>query len=98
MSDASEPLVSEIDPDGRTVELDGERWAHIVDGHPELAVHLEAVARAIAKPDRRLAGRREGEEWFYLASAGPSRWLKVVVHYEGGRGQIVTAFARRSMP
>jgi hypothetical protein len=37
-------------------------------------------------------------EWFYAAGVGPSRWLKVVVVYEGQRGFIVTAHARRSFP
>jgi len=91
-------LASALDPDGRRVELSAERWDHIVDGHPELGPHLESVMRAVRSPDRKLSGRRQGEEWFYLRGAGPSRWLKVVVHYEGGRGRIVTAFARRSMP
>jgi hypothetical protein len=91
-------LVSTLDPDGRRVELTEERWRHILAGHPELATHLEAVARAVREPDRRLAGRQDDEEWFYLEHAGPSRWLKVVVHYERGRGRIVTAFGRRSMP
>jgi len=45
-----------------------------------------------------MPGRHHGEEWFYLEGAGPSRWLKVVVHYEGKSGRIVTAFGRRSMP
>jgi hypothetical protein len=91
-------LVSTLDPDSRRVELTAEGWRHILDGHPELAPHLDAVTRAVREPDRRLAGRHKDEEWFYLEHAGPSRWLKVVVHYEGGRGRIVTAFARRSMP
>lgn len=91
-------LASAVDPDGRRVELTEERWRHILAGHPELAPHLASVTRAILEPDQRRAGREVGEEWFYLENAGPSRWLKVVVHYEGGRGRIVTAFARRSMP
>jgi hypothetical protein len=45
-----------------------------------------------------MAGRRDGQEWFYLEAVGPSRFLKVVVAYDGGRGFIMTAFARRSMP
>ena len=98
MADGGESVVSVLDPDGRRVELSAERWAHILDGHPELRPHRESVARAVRSPDRRLAGPREGEEWFYLRGAAPSRWLKVVVHYEGGRGRIITAFARRSMP
>lgn len=98
MADDRDVLLSTLDPDGRVVELDAERWAHILDGHPELARHLERIGRAVPTPDRRLSGRQEDEEWFYLAGAGPSRWLKVVVHYEGGRGGIITAFGRRSMP
>ncbi len=97
MADGRERVLSVLDPDSRLVELSAERWSHIIDAHPELGSHLESVARAVREPDRRRRGRREGEEWFYLARAGPSRWLKVVVHYEGDRGRIVTAFGRRSM-
>jgi hypothetical protein len=87
-----------LDPDGRLVELTDERWAHIIGGHPELAPHLLAVVGAIRAPSHRMAGRRDGQEWFYLEAVGPSRFLKVVVAYDGGRGFIITAFARRSMP
>src|SRR6266508_1199281 len=59
-------LASTLDPDGRRVELTEERWRHIVAGHPELAPHLAAVTRAIREPARRMAGRRDDEEWFYL--------------------------------
>jgi mannose/cellobiose epimerase-like protein (N-acyl-D-glucosamine 2-epimerase family) len=98
VADGGDVLVSTLDPDGRVVELSAKRWSHILDGHPELAPHLESVTRAVREPDRRMAGRQLDEEWFYLEDAGPSSWLKVVVHYEGGRGRIVTAFGRRSMP
>jgi len=98
VTDGRDVLVSVLDPDGRLVELSAERWSHILEGYPELAPYVESVARAVGTPDRRLSRRQEDEEWFYLEGAGPSRWLKVVVHYEGGRGRIVTAFARRSMP
>lgn len=97
-------LATVIDVDGRSVELTEERWAHIVGaephraGHPELSQHLDAVLRAVQAPDHRLAGRREGEEWFYLEGAGPSRFVKVVVAYDGREGRIITAFGRRSMP
>lgn len=47
---------------------------------------------ALPTPARPHAGRG-------VVSRGESRWLKVVVRYEStGRGWIVTAFARRSMP
>lgn len=94
-------LGSAHDPDGRLVELTDERWDHIVnpvDGHPELVPFQEDVLRAVSSPDHRLPGRLENEEWFFLRTAGPSRWLHVVVAFEGGRGWIVTAFGRRSDP
>ncbi len=91
-------VAKNLDVDGRLVELSDERWAHIISGHPELAPHLLAIMDATRRPSHRLAGRRQGEEWFYLEGAGPSRFLKVVVAYDGGRGFIITAFARRSMP
>jgi hypothetical protein len=70
----------------------------ILAKHRDLAVEPTAVLRAVAAPHERAPGRMAGEEWFYRRGAGPSRWLKVVVHYEGARGLIVTAFARRSFP
>jgi hypothetical protein len=93
-------LAEVVDPDGRRVELTVERWQHIIgtESHPELATHREAVLRAVKAPNRRLRGRKQNEEWFYLAGVGPSQWLKVVVAYAQGRGFITTAFARRSFP
>jgi hypothetical protein len=86
------------DPRGRTVELTEERWRHIISGHPEIAAFGDAVLRAVKNPDHALLGRRTNEEWCYLKTEAPSEWLKVVVAYAEGRGHIVTAYARRSMP
>lgn len=87
------------DPRGREVVLTGERWKHIIDGHPELKAHLEDVVRAIEAPTDTTAGRGSYEEWFYLADVGPSRWLKVVVVFEAPpTGRIITAFPRRRKP
>jgi hypothetical protein len=74
------------------------RWTLIIDRHPEIEPHQRRLTEAVAKPDRWRLGSGRDEEWFYLADAGPSRWLKVVVRYEGQEGWIVTAFARRSFP
>ena len=92
-------LATVVDPDGRSVDLAEERWAHITSGHPELARYRNDVLETVQEPTRRRPGRKLGEEWYYRERTGPSRWLKVVVRYEPtGRGWIVTAFARRSMP
>jgi hypothetical protein len=86
------------DPDGRRVTLDAARWAHIIGRHDALELHLEDLLRAVSEPDRRMPGRRDDEEFYYLAGAGPSRWIKVVVHSEQNQGRIVTAFPRRRFP
>lgn len=94
-------LDSTEDPDGRRVELTVERWSHIVEdepGHPELIGHRAAVLGAVRAPDAVRPGRADNERWYFLRDAGPSRWLHVVVAYEGDRGWIVTAFGRRREP
>ena len=87
-----------IDPDGRRVVLSFSRWRHIVDKPGELERRRDAVLEAVARPDERHPGRKAYEEWFYRRTARPSRWIRVVVHYEGDRGLIVTAFPRRLFP
>jgi hypothetical protein len=87
------------DPQGREISLDAERWLHIIDGHPELRDIQGEILRAVEAPSEVLAGRMPDEEWFYLAEAGPSRWLKVVVVFDrSGSGRIITAFGRRRKP
>jgi hypothetical protein len=86
------------DPDGRVVVLTAERWGHILDGHPELAPYRAQLLAAVRTPTERRPGRVPHEVWAFLATDRPSRWLQVVLHYRGARGQIVTAFARRALP
>jgi hypothetical protein len=87
-----------VDPEGRRVVLSSERWRHICERHPYIDLGPEDVIGAVGQPDARVLGRTTYEEWFYREEAGPSRWIRVVVHYEGGRGFVVTAFPRRSLP
>lgn len=83
---------------GRVVRLTEDRWAHITDGHPELAAWRHLVVSTVVEPELVRPGRRLGEEWLY-GPGGPSRWLKVVVQWESDdRGSVVTAFARRRLP
>jgi hypothetical protein len=84
-------------PDGRAVVLTDRRWRHIISGHPEPGPHWREVVEAVRKPSHVRPGRRLAEEWFY-GPGGPSRWVKVVVHWEIEAGVVVTAFARRSLP
>jgi hypothetical protein len=87
-----------FDHRGRVVILQDERWAHILEGHPELAGHRADVLDAVRRPAYFRQGRLPGEDWFYASGVGPSRYLKVVVAFNASRGSIITAFARRSMP
>ena len=87
-----------VDPDGRRVVLHFGGWRHIAENHPELARHRLALLAVVAEPHERVGGRYAGEEWFYRRGFGPSRLVKVVVHYEGDEGRIVTAFPRRRFP
>jgi hypothetical protein len=87
------------DPYGRSVRLEHERWRQIVDARPLLATCAELLLQAVGRPDHHIMDARPGEDWYYLAGAGPSRWLKVVVAFHGeSSGRVVTAFPRRSMP
>ncbi len=87
------------DPLGRPARLTEERWSHIIDGHPYMAPFRADVMRAIETPTHRIEQARAGQDWFYLANAGPSRWLKVVVAFdEHSIGSVRTAFPRRSKP
>lgn len=87
------------DPRGRKVSLGAERWEHIISGHPELRNSRADIVRAVEAPTEVLVGRALDEEWFYLADAGPSRWLKVVVVFDrANSGRIITAFGRRRKP
>jgi hypothetical protein len=91
-------LASVRDPDGRVVELTLERWVHIVVSHPELKAHRAEVMAAVERPYVRVSGQRDNESWYVVKTQAPSQWLRVVVAYEGERGWVVTAFARRRMP
>lgn len=87
------------DPRGRKVLLGAERWEHIISGHPELGDNQADIVRAVESPSEVIAGRAPNEDWFYLAGAGPSRWLKVIVVFDRhGSGRIITAFGRRRKP
>ena len=74
------------------------QWRHVRDRHPELAQDRDGVLAAVAAPDAVVAGRVSGEWWFYRRGVGPSRYVKVVVHYVGDEGRIVTAFPRGGFP
>lgn len=88
------------DLEGVRVVVPAELWRDkILRDHPELALHLDGVLRAVAEPDRVLPDpvykRRRRH---YLRGAGPSRWLLVVVSYEQEPARVISAFGNRKDP
>lgn len=88
------------DPEGVRVILPAALWrGKILRNHPEMALHLADVLRAIAEPDRVLPDPiYEGRRRHHLRGAGPSRWLLVVVSYEQEPARVISAFGNRKDP
>ena len=75
---------------GKTIRLPDERWLHIVEGHPEMAGHLNNVLFAVAAPDKILKG---GEDELLAIVFEHNTKLLVVVYKEGETdGFIITAY------
>lgn len=91
-------IATVTDSRGVPIDLTDERWNHICTRHSELRRLRTEILEAVAAPTIRRPGAEADEVWYYLEGAGPSRWLKVVVVLEAGRGFIVTAFPRRRLP
>jgi hypothetical protein len=83
---------------GRTVAFTEIAVDHILEAHGEMASHLAAVLLAVERPTAHRRGRAVNEEWYFLADAGPARWLHVVVHFLGDEGSVTTAFGRSQLP
>ncbi len=88
------------DPAGVRVVVPAELWRNkVLRDHPELALHLADVLRAVAEPDRVLPDPvYERRKRHYLRGAGPSRWLLVVVSYEQEPARVISAFGNRKDP
>ena len=75
---------------GKTIRLPDERWLHIVEGHPEMAGHLNDVLFAVAAPDIVLQG---GLDEMLAAIYTNNDKLLVVVYKETEMdGFIITAY------
>ena len=81
-------------PEGHEIVLTASRWAKIIEGHPEIADHLDTILHTVSTPDHRepdphVAGRER-----MFRRGGPERWMRVVVDVE----QIITAFSQSNDP
>ncbi|HEY9699666.1 MAG TPA: hypothetical protein V6D10_20565 [Trichocoleus sp.] len=72
------------------MRLSNERLAHILEGHPEVSVHLSEILHTLITPQRIYAGK-EGE-LLALREVEPEKWL-VVVYRESTLDMEKTAIA-----
>jgi hypothetical protein len=75
---------------GKTIRLPEERWLHIVEGHPEMAGHLNNVLLAIAAPDKILQG--SSDELLATIYEQQAKLLVVVYKENETDGFIITAY------
>lgn len=74
----------------KTIRLTDERWLHIVEGHPEMAGHLNDVLLAVAAPEMILQGGTD--ELLATVSTYKNKWLVVVYKEYETDGFILTAY------
>lgn len=82
-----------LTPEGHEIVLVALRWAKILDGHPEMSEHLDAILQTVGEPDHREPDSAPGRERMFRRG-GPERWMRVVIDTE----QIITAFAQSNDP
>lgn len=75
---------------GVPIRLTDERWAHIVEGHNELADQRTEVLETVRHPEIVVAGG--AGELLAIRESEPGKWLVVVYRELDGDGFIITAF------
>ncbi len=81
------------------VVLEEARWAHIISGHDAMAEHLPDIEDTISRPHYREPDpRHAGRERLFRQNAGPERWLRVVIAFDGRYDSVVTAFGQSDDP
>jgi len=83
--------------DGRAVLLFSRTWGHILEGHPEMEEHLEAVMEVAEDPEHREPDQLIGRERFFRR-VGPEAWMRVVIEIAGPIDRVVTAFPQGNPP
>jgi hypothetical protein len=84
---------------GRPVTLTERRWHDILKKRLGKLDGLElAVMGAVEHAEVIRRGNVPGREVHYARDIGPSRWMAVVVAYEGPAGTVITAYPTRDEP
>jgi hypothetical protein len=71
---------------------------HVIGGHEEISSFLDEVLRTVRRPDVITPDPEHGRWRYWLANAGPSRWLFVVVDWRSAEPYVVTAYGKRKDP
>ncbi len=79
-----------LSPMGVPIRLTVERWAHIIDDHPELADLQHGVLDTVKHPERVMAGR--AGELLAIREHELNKWFVVAYRELNGDGFIITAF------
>jgi hypothetical protein len=95
--DEEDAVAATVGQDGRAVLLFSKTWSHILEGHPQMEEHLEAVMEAVEDPEHREPDHRIGRERFFR-QVGPESWMRVVIEIAGPIDRIVTAFPQANPP
>lgn len=70
-----------------------DRWAHIVEEHPEMTDLKEAVLETVAKPERLLKGKQG--EMIAVRSVEEGKWVVAIYREMSDDGFVITAFLTR---
>jgi Phage integrase, N-terminal SAM-like domain len=96
--DAISAIAETVDSEHRCVVLDDVAWQHIVEEHPEIEAHQDAIVLTVREPLHSRPDRRSGRMRYWHSELGPSRWLMVVVDFGVDPARVVTAYGNRKDP
>lgn len=81
---------------GVSVRLPEERWAHIVEEHPEMAAMRADALETVDAPQR--IARGGAGELIAVRAVAEGKWLIAVYRELNGDGFVITAFLTRRAP
>lgn len=76
-----------------TIRLPDERWAHIVEEHPEMVERREALLEVVGDPYRVIEGGQG--EMIAVREVEEGKWLVAIYRETDDDGFIITAFLTR---
>lgn len=92
-------LFKTTDPRGLTVTCSEERWqAHVLDQRPWMAGWESLVQKAIENPTLGIFKDAQfpNRDVYYYIPSPRTRYLKVIVQFDGDEGVVVTAIPTNS--